>query len=362
MSYSIDSAGYKFVVDNSAILQLGAYLEANFSGVNIVILVDDNTRRHCLPILISKVPSLANVSFVVMPAGEENKTMAVLEILASQLLDIGADRSTVLVNLGGGVVGDMGGLLASLFMRGISYIQVPTSLMAMVDASVGGKTGVNLLHHKNMLGVFSSPAAIFIDPVFLVTLPKEELRSGFAEVIKHSCIANVPAFSELPDAAALDATAWLPLIIASVSFKYDIVSADFTDRHQRKILNFGHTVGHALESYSLEHGNRRLLHGEAIALGLQVELLLSAHYTELPMAVVRQWVRYIRSHFPELTVQVNPDSFLRYLQADKKNKRRQISCVLLGKEGEPVIDFPVEEERVLAALNSLATSFSETTV
>lgn len=356
------SVGYQVVVDNNALAQLGVYLDDRIGQKKVFILTDENTNRYCLPVLKSHLPGLAGAIVVVMPAGEDHKSLSVLESLAMQLLQHGADRSSLLINLGGGVVGDVGGLLASLFMRGIPFVQVPTSLMAMVDASVGGKTGVNLHNHKNMLGLFSKPDAVFIDPVFLSTLPLDELRSGFAEVIKHACIANVPAFEELPASGEISLTDWLPLIASAVAFKSDVVEADFKDLHQRKVLNFGHTVGHALESYSMVHGDQRLLHGEAVALGMQVELVLSTQYVGLPITDAHKWIRFIRSHFPDLSLLINDDLFLPFLMSDKKKSDGQLLCVLLGEQGKPMIDIPVHQEHVLEALSSVLTNYADLAV
>lgn len=356
------STGYQIVVDNNAIAQLGIYLDQRAGQKKVFILTDENTSRYCLPVLTSQLPELSEASVVVMAAGEANKSLAVLESLAMQLLQKGADRSSLLINLGGGVVGDMGGLLASLFMRGVPFVQVPTSLLAMVDASVGGKTGVNLQHHKNILGLFSKPDAVFIDPVFLVTLPIPELRSGFAEVIKHACIANVPAFEQLPTAGEINYTDWLPLIASAVAFKSEVVEEDFRDLHQRKVLNFGHTVGHALESYSLAHADNHLLHGEAVALGMQVELVLSTQYVGLPIPYAHKWIRFIRSHFPDLSLSIKDDLFLRYLMADKKKSDNKLLCVLLGDQGKPMIDIPVHQENVLEALSIVLTNYADLAV
>lgn len=351
---------HKVVIAGDALEKLASQLESVDARCKVFILVDENTRKFCLPLLISRLPFLANAPVLEMRAGEEHKTLAVIEDLALQLLNLGADRNSLLLNLGGGVVGDVGGLLASLFMRGISFIQLPTSLMAMVDASVGGKTGVNLRHHKNLLGVFSKPEAVFIDAAFLATLPADELRSGFAEIIKHSCIANVPSFEQLPKQDELHTFDWLALINSAISFKLEVVESDFKDHHQRKILNFGHTIGHALEGYSMLKGNKRLLHGEAIALGMQVELLLSAHYCGLPMPIVRKWIQFIKSHFPDLLLSINKDSFLDFLHADKKKSASRILCVLLNESGKPQIDFPVEEEAVLTALEAVIVNCFDT--
>lgn len=245
----------------------------------IFIISDPNTHTHCRPVLptfnarectISETPDQQSL--------ELSKTLTGCESIWKSMLDAGLDRKALVLNLGGGVIGDMGGFCAATYKRGIDFIQVPTSLLAMTDAAIGGKLGVNFQEIKNAIGVFRNPAAVFVDPVFLKTLPLRELRSGFAEMIKHALIAdpwlwqqirNLP-LEDLTGYESLPAVTWLELLQASVAVKTQVVAQDPLESGIRALLNFGHTFGHALESYFL-HSDEPLSHGEAVAIGMVCE-------------------------------------------------------------------------------------------
>ncbi|MFM2135346.1 MAG: hypothetical protein RL021_746 [Bacteroidota bacterium] len=357
MDFFVQADGYEITIAEGASRSLAAYLAKKKDVTGIFVLTDTNTRSGCLPVLMSSVPELEDASILEVRPGENAKSLEAVALLALRMIELGADRNSLLISLGGGVVGDLGGFLASILFRGIRFVQLPTSLLAMVDASVGGKTGVNLDHLKNCIGTFSLPEAVFIDTDFLKTLPELQLRSGLAEIIKHSIVGNVPPFEDLPVAGDLRTVDWLPYIVSSVSFKNEIVGSDFRDTRQRKVLNFGHTIGHALEGISLAESERPLLHGEAIALGMEVELLLSTRFSGLPLATAKRMMTYIRSHFPELMPVPFSSRLLPYLLADKKNRNGSILCVLLGPEGNPVIDVPVSPDDIRQAMDSLSSVF-----
>lgn len=353
MEFFVQADGYAITIADGASRSLSACLSKQKDLSGVFLLTDTHTRKHCLPRLLHAVPELEDAALLEVRPGENAKSLDVVSSLCLRMVELGADRNSLLIALGGGVVGDLGGFVASVLFRGIRFIPIPTTLLAMVDASVGGKTGVNLDHMKNCIGTFTRPEAVFIDTDYLETLPELQLRSGLAEIIKHSIIGNVPPFDELPCAGDLKAVDWLPYIVSSVSFKNEVVGADFRDTRQRKVLNFGHTIGHALEGYSLEVSDHPLLHGEAIALGMEVELMLSTRLTGLPLGTAKRIMDHIRSHFSELMPVPFSDRLLPYLLADKKNRNGSIRCVLLGPEGNPVIDTPVSTDDIRQAMDSL---------
>lgn len=257
--------------------QLRRFLEFHVKpGNDVFVLTDENTRLHCLPVLKQKLPEDYALKIIEIPSGEHNKTLEtclnVFEFLTEHL----ADRNSVLINLGGGVVCDLGGFVASVFKRGIRFIHVPTSLMAMADASIGGKTGVDFIGLKNIIGTFVQPLAVFIDTRYLATLPEREINNGFAEMLKHGLIAEYSFFEELASGGPESVTA--EQIRISVEIKSDIVQHDPFEKGLRKALNFGHTIGHALESHSLQNDKNPLLHGEAVILGMMAETLLSERH------------------------------------------------------------------------------------
>ncbi|MCC6413210.1 MAG: 3-dehydroquinate synthase, partial [Saprospiraceae bacterium] len=244
----------------------------------ILILCDENTRDHCLPYFLKSTGLPADTPVCVIPAGEQNKNLETASLVWKALLETQLDRHALLINLGGGVVGDLGGFCAATWKRGIAFVQVPTTLLAMTDAAIGGKTGIDFYDVKNTLGVFQNPAAVFADPAFLGTLSQKELHSGFAEVLKHAVIKNPlywqenetlkSFFNRFPnDAGRLN---WTEILQESTEVKLRIVREDPHEKNKRMLLNFGHTVGHALETYFLrtEHP---LTHGEAIAQGMLME-------------------------------------------------------------------------------------------
>ncbi len=231
----------------------------------IFILTDENTRRVCLPIFLEKTSLPNEVKIAEIPAGENFKTLAGCQQIWQQMLEAKLDRKALVVNLGGGVIGDLGGFCAATWKRGVDFIQVPTTLLAMTDAAIGSKLGIDFQGVKNIIGVFRNPAAVFVDPVFLKTLPERELRSGFAEVIKHAFIGG-----QLSESLKLSESSWLETLRASIAVKARVVQEDPLENGLRAILNFGHTIGHALESYFLET-KEPLTHGEAVAIGMICE-------------------------------------------------------------------------------------------
>ena len=322
--------------------------DTNYS--KIFILVDENTKLHCLP-LLNNLPAIQEASVLSISAGEKHKNIETCQRIWAGLMEQQADRKALFVNLGGGVIGDMGGFCASTFKRGIRFLQIPTTLLSQVDASVGGKLGIDFMGVKNSIGVFRNPEAVIIDPAFLGTLPPREVRSGFAEMLKHSLIQDKKQWQILTNVDPFQPENWRDQIGASVSIKQKIVEADPLEKGIRKALNFGHTVGHALESYFLE-GSTPLLHGEAIAAGMVVEAILSQQMGLLNVGELEEIYREIKNIYELPEVRTTSYSvLLEYMWQDKKNEQQQINCSLLAGIGGTKIDCLLDESAIIDSLD-----------
>lgn len=314
-----------------------------------IVLVDAHTAHLCLPLLEPHLP--AGYTLVEIPAGEEFKTLATCETVWQTLTDLRADRHALLINLGGGVVTDLGGFAAAIYKRGIRFVQVPTTLLAQVDASVGGKTAVDFVGFKNQLGVFQEPAAVCIDPRFLQTLDPRQLKSGYAEVVKHWLIADAAAFARNRLIGVLGVADWTPVIEESVALKQRIVAQDPLENGLRKLLNFGHTIGHALESYLLQQPGREILHGEAVAAGMICEAWLSQQKGLLTEVELEQIETFLFSVFEKVQfISLETEAIAEYARQDKKNAGGIINCTLLEGIGHGVYDQPVTLSEIAASL------------
>ena len=293
-----------------------------------------------------------------MPNGEDHKTIDICTGVWEALSEYNADRKSILINLGGGVVTDLGGFVASTYMRGITYINIPTSLLAMVDASVGGKTGVDLGALKNQIGVINEGEMVGIDTSFLDTLPQNEMVSGFAEMLKHGLIYDKNYWNTLTHLEKLDLSDLDQLIYDSVVIKNKVVTEDPTEQGLRKILNFGHTLGHAIESYFLENADKTpLLHGEAIAIGMLLEAYISTKVCGLSNAELDIINDGILKTFSKVEITDNDQKIIiDLLQYDKKNSHGVVKFVLLEAIGKPKIDCVVRNELILEAFNYYASS------
>lgn len=315
---------------------------------NMAVLVDENTRQYCLPLLDAALP--AGLAVITIPAGERHKTLDTCQMVWDEMLRHGLDRHSLLLNLGGGVIGDLGGFCAATYMRGIDFVQVPTTLLAMADSSLGGKVGVDFRFVKNIIGVFQNPKAVFISPLFLETLPLGELRSGFAEVFKHALIADDALWQRLQSIRDLERVDWMEFLPASLSVKMRIVEEDPHEQGLRKALNFGHTIGHAVESFFLQHG-RPLLHGEAVALGTVGESFLSHRMAGLPLTSLQAITYLVRRFYPPCSFEKTDfPAILDLMKKDKKNRGGRILCSLLPAVGQVLVDQECSEQSILEAL------------
>ena len=317
----------------------------------IFLLADKHTNECCTPILLSLLATDIPLEIIEIEAGETHKHIDTCTQVWYALSELGADRKSLLINIGGGVVTDLGGFVASTYMRGIPFINIPTSLLAMVDASVGGKTGVDLGALKNLVGVINNPQGVVIYPDFLATLPTEELRSGMAEMFKHGLISDEGYWHKMCNLSELTEAHLGSLIYESVIIKNEVVTQDPTEKGLRKTLNYGHTLGHAIESYCLQNPNReRLLHGEAIAIGMVLATYLSVKELGFSMekcdqvkAVLGEYFKKQDFSYEEIT------DICQLMRFDKKNVGGNVHFVLLEAIGKPKIDCIVPYEEIYKA-------------
>ncbi|MDC0874422.1 3-dehydroquinate synthase [Flavobacteriaceae bacterium] len=324
---------------------------------SLFVLVDENTEQHCLTRFLAHT-ELNPTSVLVMQAGEENKHLSTCEKLWNELSSLGADRNCALINLGGGVVTDLGGFVACTFKRGIDFYNIPTTLLSMVDASVGGKTGIDLGALKNQIGIIQEPQQVVIDSQWLSTLPLEEVRSGFAEMLKHGLIADANYWGKLKGLVNLTPEVLSPYIKPSVAVKSEVVKEDPYEKGLRKILNFGHTLGHAIESYFLvTPSKQRLLHGEAIAIGMVLEAYLSIECCGLSPEEAKEIKLVFQQFYPQVEIkEEDVEAILALLRHDKKNKAGRINFVLITKIGIPAIDVQVPQELFQKAFDFYASA------
>jgi len=360
MSTVIRSFKYEIFLGNDTFYQLGKFLaKKNYSRK--FILVDENTKEHCLPLLERGVPALQDFILLEIKAGEASKRIETIVALWKQLTEQNADRNALVINLGGGVVGDVGGFAASTYMRGIDFINIPTTLLAMVDASVGGKNGINLEGLKNQVGTLENPQAVFVSPVFLKTLPENEIRSGFAEVIKHALISDEEKWNEVRSIQSFENINWFDIIRESIWTKNKIVNSDYKDRHKRKALNFGHTIGHALESYSMHQHTVPLKHGEAVAIGIIGETWLSRHTLAFSEQDAQDVYALIKRLYP-VSIDVEAVKLIDIMKSDKKNQLDKINFALLDDIGEPVINQTPDETLIEKAIEYAKEQLMATSV
>jgi 3-dehydroquinate synthase len=319
----------------------------------IFILVDSNTHEHCYELFIKNAGINTPVETIIMPNGEKNKTIHTCMDIWTTLSEKGADRSSLLINLGGGVVTDLGGFVASTFKRGIEFVNIPTSLLAMVDASIGGKNGVDLGVLKNQIGVVNNPRFVIVDPTFLNTLPKQEITSGFAEMLKHALIESEDYWKQLQGFDITNLKNTHNLIWKSINIKNNIVTQDPEELGARKVLNFGHTLGHAIESYCLENKSRpTLVHGEAVAIGIVLATYISSALVGFDKNKLASVTAFILANFKKQTFNKQDiESIIALLKHDKKNKAGAVLFVLLEDFGKSHINKEVSNSLIEEAFD-----------
>lgn len=319
---------------------------------SIFVITDENVAKIWLPALQKSLPE--QHASITVPAGEAAKTLATVESIWATMHRAGCDRKTLVLTLGGGVIGDMGGFAASTYMRGVAFAHIPTSLLAQVDSSIGGKTGFDFAGLKNLIGTFAQPTAVLIDTTTLSTLSRRDLVAGFAEMLKHGLIRNAAYFRKLvgTDITTCSATQRAELIATSTHIKAEVVQSDETEGGLRKILNFGHTIGHAVEALSWQ-GDHPLLHGEAVAIGMVVEAELSQQLGYLSASDVRLIRQGIEQAGLPVTVPPLPlSAIMEKLQGDKKNEHGKVQFTLLESIGSAVYNQVINEKLVARTIQA----------
>jgi len=352
MNADINLGSYHIYYGDQTFQKLSEFLQSDrYKNAKIFILTDEIISEKWLEFLLENVPELENSEMIQIDSGEDSKAIEICMEVWKILLEEGADKKSLLINFGGGVISDLGGFVASTFKRGIDFINIPTTLLSQVDASIGGKLGIDFLSFKNQIGLFKNPIHIFSYPGFLSTLDQKQIVSGFAEMIKHGLIADTNLWEEIKKINSRDLKSIQNLVLPSLKIKCDIVNADPFEKNIRKTLNFGHTIGHAIESYSLANDEIYLMHGEAIAIGMICESYLSNKIAGLSDQELSQIVNFIKSNFnPYLIDKITADELIAFMHQDKKNENAKINFTLLPQIGKAAIDFHADEILIKEAI------------
>lgn len=352
---SISTPNYSIHFNENCYSELNQFLKNNnFS--KLFFLVDSNTHQHCLPYFISQIETNLEIEIIEIEPGEIHKNIETCAGVWNALSELDADRKSLVINIGGGVVTDLGGFVASTFKRGMKFINVPTSLLAMVDASVGGKTGVDLGTLKNQIGVINFSEMVLVDTHFLATLPENETNSGMAEMLKHGLIQDENYWKAMTEVQAKDYKTFDSLIYESILIKNNVVKIDPNENGLRKTLNYGHTLGHAIESYFLLSNEKEtLLHGEAIAIGMILATFLSHKLFNFPVEKLEDIKRVFIRNYGKIEFQKKDyEAIIEFLKFDKKNSHGNINFVLLEDIGKTKIDCKVSNELIIESFEFYA--------
>jgi 3-dehydroquinate synthase len=344
---SIKSNGYTIEIGTRIFESINSFLTKKKYSQHIIIC-DSNTLHHCLSKLILNCKQLVDAEIIELELGEETKSIEISTHIWQTLIENKADKQSLIINLGGGVVSDIGGFCASTYKRGIDFINIPTSLLAMADASVGGKTGIDFNGLKNSIGTFAQPQAVFINPDFLKTLPKRHFKNGLAEIFKIALISDKKFWVEL-NTINLEKYAE-KLIVKSVELKNKLVTKDPFDKTVRKTLNFGHSIGHAIEALSL-NATDTLLHGEAIVIGMMIESHIAFQKKLIAKKELDEVFSVLKNMFEPIHInQLNLASILELLKNDKKNSNNKFRFALINNIGSCAFDLDVTELQIKKAI------------
>lgn len=349
---SIVTAEYAIHFDINKYNALNEYINL-LSPSKVVVLTDTHTREYCQDYFISKVNLKCAVAYKSIQAGEQFKNIETCKELWSYFSEINLDRKALVINLGGGVLTDLGGFVASTYLRGLAYINIPTTLLSMVDASIGGKTGIDLDMLKNQIGLVANPKMVLIDTHFLNTLPEEEFNSGVAEILKHGLIHSEAYWNLVSETKMINNTALNEIIYKSILIKKEVVEKDPKEENVRKTLNFGHTLGHAIETYShLKKDFNTLLHGEAVAIGLILACYISNKILGFPQEKLEILSKLYAEYYTKISFnKIDIEAVLKLLLFDKKNLHGQVNFVLLKDIGVHRIENNVSNELIFKAFD-----------
>jgi len=345
---SIKSSSYTVHFQDTGYEQLSHLIsKKNYS--TLFILVDENTFELCYPKFIPNLETDKRIELIEIESGEINKNLETCIGVWNAITELGGDRKSLIITLGGGVITDLGGFVASCFKRGIDFVNIPTTLLSIVDASVGGKTGVDLGVLKNQIGLFANPEMVIVDTKYLETVSDKEMKSGTAEIIKYGITYDRKLLNEIKNNKSLDIK---DLIFRSIEIKNEVVLQDPKEQNLRKILNFGHTLGHAIESFYLDSdAKENLTHGEAIAIGMVCESFISSKLLEFPAEKVKEVKEVILAIYKKTSLLKEDFSkIIDLLKHDKKNVNGQVNFVLLNEYEDCKIDCKVSEELILESM------------
>ena len=344
---SIQTQDYAIHFNENCYTNLNQQIEKK-NYTSIFILTDSNTNKFCASQLLSQIETETRIEILEIEPGEQHKNLDTCTSLWNALSELGADRKSLMINLGGGVVTDLGGFVACCYQRGIDFINIPTTLLSIVDASIGGKNGVDLGALKNQIGIIKTPTMVLIDTSFLGSLPQRDMRSGLAEMIKHGLINNPKHYKDLQDLSKLTLEDLDRLIFDSILIKKEIVEQDPTEQNLRKTLNFGHTLGHAIESYYLNQPEKALLHGEAITIGMILESYLSHKILGLDTESLNEIKSLLIKTFGHPKIETSDfENIIELMKHDKKNENGVIKFVLLEKIGNCKINQEASRELII---------------
>ena len=338
------------VVGDTSLVQLKVII-SNLKPSSVFIFLDANTKKYCLPSLLKYNPQLIDSHIIELPIGESLKSLAFIHDISVQLINLHIDRNSIIINLGGGVICDFGGFLSSVIKRGVKFINIPTTLMAQVDASIGGKVALNINSIKNQIGLFNNPEAVIVYPPYVVSLSNDDFLSAVSEVFKYGIIYDETFWHSLQKSSFHKNMDLNSIIFKCIKIKIDIVNLDFFDMQERRMLNFGHSIGHALESYFSHHKNT-ISHGYALAAGIICEAYISKLKYNFPAKKLDCIIKKLSTTFPLINInELDNLLFLDHLKFDKKNRLGVYNFTLIKDIAKPIFNSQVLDHEILEALD-----------
>jgi 3-dehydroquinate synthase len=352
----VSAKGYDVTIGESPFASL-AWLLSDLlkTGNRFCVIMDENTHDNCYRMLCELCPAVESGSKIIISPGEKSKSYNSLAYLTEEMTKMGADRGSIVVNLGGGMISDLGGLAASLFKRGVDFINIPTTLLSMVDASIGGKVGINQYHLKNQVGLFAQPKAVFISPKFLNSLDNSRLKEGLVEACKHGLVHDpeywLNIIANCPELLNSENLYVEKIIVRSVQIKNEIVNQDIREHGMRKVLNFGHTLGHAFEKVAMDNKETPISHGQAIAIGIVCESYLSSYKAGLPEESLKEITDFFMPLFDPYPISMEMmESLYPAVIQDKKSLSGRTNFTLLKAIGKPILNQEVTKKEMMNSI------------
>ena len=342
--------GTSVFLGNNSLLSINRFIKSH-RFTTIFILTDNNSKKHCLKDLFNQAPLLKNSSVIEIPSGESSKSLQIFQSICSGLIKQNIDRNSLIINLGGGVICDLGGFVASVLKRGIKFINIPTTLMSQIDASIGGKVALNLKQNKNQIGLFSNPELVIVYPRYLQSLSNIDFLAGTAEIFKYGLIHDKYFWEKVSNTAMSKKSDLTDIIAESISIKISIVKSDYYDWENRRKLNFGHSISHAIESVFFSK-KKPISHGFALVVGMICATYISQNKFKFSQNILNNIVHKLLSVFPPINLDKRYDSLiLKYLTSDKKNNKEIYNFTLIKGIGDSIVNCPVSKKRVVKSLD-----------